>query len=231
MKNSSIVVLSIALVILFFVYQNAVRSEEELRNVLVETNYKLLQTEDSLKKTAVELRQLEDQVKQMKLELSRNRSELSSVNSQLSLAESEISSLNVNAEQNKYYFYYVKPEQSFSFARLAYIVERSDWLQEYEQGRFDCSEMSAALEWRLENEGFHTLIVTGETPDGSGDRHAWLLVETSPGKYTPVEATSRRIIYSRYPYFHNYFEYERKFETIQEAIDYGPAEFDWWESL
>ena len=45
----------------------------------------------------------------------------------------------------------------------------------------------------------------------------------------PVEATTYSIVYWNSPYFYNYFEYEHKFETIQEALSYSPTEFNWWE--
>ncbi len=223
MKNISIAILSIALVVSIFVYLQAQRSIEELKlelsnkqNVIIETKYQLLQTEYSLKKA--------------KLELSRNMFELSSVNSQLSRAEREISSLEITSEKNKFHFYYIKPEQRFGVSGLASVVEHFGWLTEYERDQYDCTEMSASLEWILENQGFHTLIVAGESPAVSGVRHAWLLVETSPGKYTPVEATERRVVYTDTAYFDNYFKYERKFENIQEAMDYNPYDFDWWKS-
>jgi hypothetical protein len=73
------------------------------------------------------------------------------------------------------------------------------------------------------------LIVVGDSPKNPGTPHAWLLVETNVGKYTPVEATSRRVVYSNDTLFKKYFEYEKQFETIQEAIDHSPQEFDWWE--
>jgi len=39
----------------------------------------------------------------------------------------------------------------------------------------DCSEMSAHLEWKLENEGRHTYIVVGNSPFGSENMHGCLL--------------------------------------------------------
>ena len=89
--------------------------------------------------------------------------------------------------------------------------------------------MSSLLEWKLENEGYHTIIVGGESPSGSNNRHAWLLVETSEGKYTPVEATAYDIVSMKSPDFTNYFQYEYQLESIQEALAYNSREFKWWE--
>ena len=87
--------------------------------------------------------------------------------------------------------------------------------------------MSAYLEMRLENEGYHTIIVAGESPFSDG-RHAWLLVETNEERYMPVEATEWKIIYWQDPCFDNYFEYDHEFETIQDALDYNYEEYNWW---
>ena len=129
-----------------------------------------------------------------------------------------------------FYFYYVRPdEQEFGVYDLEDELYGLNWTKPYEEDVFDCSEMSACLEWRLENEGWNAKIVVGDSPFGSG-YHAWLLVETSEGKYMPVEATTIEIVWWSDPYFDNYFTYDHKFETIQEAIAYYESEFDWWNS-
>jgi hypothetical protein len=87
--------------------------------------------------------------------------------------------------------------------------------------------MSAYLEHKLENEGYHTILVAGDSPFGDV-KHAWLLVEVVAGQYMPVEATAYGIVYWNSAYFNNYFEYELQFETIQEAIQINPTEFNWW---
>ena len=133
---------------------------------------------------------------------------------------------------NMFYFYYTPLEdQQYGVDNLEACLNRS-WKKEvYEPSLFDCSEMSAFLEWYLENEGWHTVIKTGITPNDSGGKHAWLLVETSAGKYMPVEATQWSVVLWDNPYFDNYFEYSlMEFETIQEAWEYAPTEFDWWAS-
>lgn len=126
-------------------------------------------------------------------------------------------------------FYYVKPNQRYGVYDLDNYLKNWKWTLPYQEGTFDCSEMSAHLEMDFENEGFHTFIVVGNSPFDSG-RHAWLLVETSVGKYTPVEATNRQVIWQSSPYFDNYFKYDHRFETIQDALAYSQTDFDWWNS-
>lgn len=133
-------------------------------------------------------------------------------------------------EQTKFYFYYVRKEQRYGVSNVREYLEQWDWKEDaYVEGEFDCSQMSTYLEWKLENEGYHTIIVGGDSPTGSANKHAWLLVETAEGKYTPIEATALSIVNWKSPDYYNYFEYEFQFETIQEALSYSPTEFNWWE--
>lgn len=130
-------------------------------------------------------------------------------------------------DAGRFDFYYVKPNQRYGVDELDNYLKSWKWALPYQEDSFDCSEMSACLERDLENEGFHTVIVTGNSPFSSG-KHAWLLVETSVGKYMPVEATNRQVVYWESPYFDNYFKHDHRFETIQEALAYNPTDFDWW---
>jgi len=131
------------------------------------------------------------------------------------------------------FFFYYTPlkDQEYGVKNLEECLDRT-WKEGlYKANVFDCSEMSAFLEWYLENEGWHTKIMTGKAPDGSGLDHAWLMVETSESGYMPVEATAWAIVYWDNPYFENYFEYPvGEFETIQEVMEYAPEEFNWWAS-
>ena len=131
-------------------------------------------------------------------------------------------------DEVRFQFYYVRPEQKYGVNDLQEYLQNRIWKESYTAGEFDCSKMSSALEWGLENEGYHTFIVIGDSPDGTG-RHAWLLVETVKGKYTPVEATQMSVIDKSSPYYDNYFKYEQYFETIQEAVAYNPKEYSWWD--
>lgn len=139
--------------------------------------------------------------------------------------------LYTNEEYNetRFEFYYVKPEQKFGVYDLEDDIDGLVWNTDYEEGVFDCSEMSASLERYLENEGWNTVIIAGDSPFGSG-YHAWLLVETSEGKYMPVESTTIDVVWWEDANFDNYFEYDHEFETIQEALAHNESEFDWWAS-
>jgi len=132
-------------------------------------------------------------------------------------------------ESGRFDFYYIKPEQKYGVYDLSGWLNKWEWIRPYQEGVFDCSEMSAYLERKLENEGWHTKIIVGDSPFGSG-QHAWLLVETSNGKYMPVESTNMAVVLWDSPHFDNYFKYDRSFEAIQDALKYSETGFDWWKS-
>jgi len=132
-------------------------------------------------------------------------------------------------DEAQFHFYYVKPEeQRFGVYNLDDELSKLEWTEPYQAGVFDCSEMSACLEWYLENNGWHTKIYVGDSPFSSG-KHAWLIVETTEGKYMPVESTNLEVVWWEDSNFDNYWEYEDRFETVQDAIAYDESDYDWWE--
>lgn len=133
---------------------------------------------------------------------------------------------NAEYDEARFDFYYSKPEnQKFGVYDLDDELNGLQWSEPYQAGIFDCSEMSACLEWHLENRGWHTKIYVGDFPEG---RHAWLIVETSEGAYMPVESTSLRLVWWSDSDFDNYWEYDQRFETIQDALSYSESSYDWW---
>jgi len=119
---------------------------------------------------------------------------------------------------------------------LAEVVNTLEWKIPYKKGSFECGEMAGYLEWYLERRGWHTLIAVGAPPHSSTPvyraekkvKHAWLLVETSSGRYTPVEPTVPKVIFPSDPDYDKYFDYNHLFESAAVANAYYPGEFDWW---
>lgn len=213
------------------VYVSLQRQIDSLENENDDLNNQVesLQTEknsleDQVSNLHTDKRKLQSQVNTL-------RSEVADLEWEISDLEWEISNLRQTAEENRFEFYYASlARQRFGVYDLDEYLDRWEWIEgSYVKGVFDCSEMSAYIEWRLENEGYNTYIVCGESPWGGG-YHAWLLVETSEGAYMPVEATEYDIVWWSDPYFDNYFEYDYLFETIHDALDYSQSEFDWWNS-
>jgi hypothetical protein len=109
---------------------------------------------------------------------------------------------------------------------------------------YDCSNMSAYLEWALENEGFDTRIIYGPTmsyhPDF--DAHCWVLVNL-PGSdcWAAVEATDPAfqpqwapgIIYgdddNTYRYYNGYWEaYFDIYSALACTRQNWGDEYSWW---
>ena len=197
---------------------------------VVELTMQLEYREAQLGQVGFEVGELTRQLEYREAKLGQVEFEAQSANTEISSLIKEIGELTTLAENNKYYFYYTKPEQQYGVQNLATYIRSREWTREYEEGVFDCSEMSAALEWRLENQGFQTIIVVGDSPSNPGVHHAWLLVETSNGKYTPVEATRMSVVFQGTQYYNYNFENDQRVETIQEDMKYSSTRFDRWKS-
>ncbi len=129
-----------------------------------------------------------------------------------------------SSQKRFWFFYYDKPNtQRFGVDNLMEELESFNKSRPYLAYVYDCSEMSAYLERYLENEGWNATIVAGRN-------HAWLLVETSDGEYTPVEATTKEVIQSDNQHYEEYFNYAHAFKNIIVACDFDSSEFDWWDA-
>lgn len=93
----------------------------------------------------------------------------------------------------------------------------------YQEDVFDCSEMSAYMEWYLEKYGFNASICTSQYFKGSKG-HAWVRVDTKDGKTVYIESTAKSdlIIVDPKDYDHP----ERVYESIYEVGNV--EEYDWW---
>jgi len=176
-----------------------------------------------------EVQSLISEVEGLQVMTAQQQTEIQEQESEIGLKDFQINNLEDEAERAKFQFYYASlSKQRYGVSDLVDYLKRCEWVERvYVANEFDCSEMSAYLEWKLENEGYHTLIVTGDSPSSAG-KHAWLLVQISAEEYMPVEATVYSVVYRWDPYYDEYFVYDYAFETIQEAIGHSPEEYDWW---
>jgi hypothetical protein len=121
----------------------------------------------------------------------------------------------------------------------------------YEVDISDCSEMSAYMEWWLENHGVHSYLVTGEklphpeikagkwvySEDKDGGPHAWV-ISFIDDRTVLIECTGVYVVPSE---LEHYYAAEYVFEDLQELVTYyhedgydGQAileDFDWWDGL
>jgi len=147
---------------------------------------------------------------------------------------------------SNYYFNTTKDGTISELVR--YLNEEFTMPVEYKMHIFDCSEKAAFMERELENAGFDSVIVLGDSPNGNDVKHAWLFVFTSDNYKVAIEPTAllggmdgetqrmfanlngngRGIIYSNDNQAY-YDDYDYIVSDIYEAIDkVNFEEFDWW---
>ncbi len=203
---------------------------ERTRTDLGKTEAQLEQARANFGQTRTELEQTRTKLEESDAQLREAKSQLKQTKEELSTLSTAYDQLKTTAETIKFFFYYVpfKARQYGVLNLQACLSQCREKKEAYKLGMLDEGEMSALLEWMIENDGFHAFILLGWVPNDTEETDAWLLVETDPGKYVPVEATTFSIVWQDIPYYDDYFNYYRKFETIQEAWAYNPTEFDWW---
>ena len=109
------------------------------------------------------------------------------------------------------------------------------FLTPYQCSLFDCSEMAAYIEWKLECHNITAHIATkNDWRDGYG--HAWVIVPLRSGKYLAIEPTVSAVEGSlgaeMITYDPKYFVYDQLFEDIYGASGFfGVEEWDWWNKL
>jgi len=186
-------------------------------------------TNSHLQERQAEVQYLTSEVASLQTMIAQQQSEIQAQEAEIVYKNIQIGNLEDEVERATFQFYYMSlSKQRYGVIDLEEYLNRWEWVEgAYVAGEFDCSEMSAYLERRLENEGYHTVIVTGDSPFSLG-KHAWLLVETSAGGYMPVEPTTYSMIYWSNIYFDNYFVYDYQYEDIHEALEHSSNEYDWW---
>lgn len=72
-------------------------------------------------------------------------------------------------------------------------LSNSEWLIDYEENAFDCSQMAAYMEWYLTNCGYNVVIRCANV-ENKDSGHAWILIEFSQG-WMAYECTERYWVY------------------------------------
>ena len=177
----------------------------------------------------------DDQITQMNAEMLNLRELVLGLQTSQAQMQQELVSRNAatggRANSSFYYDPSTIVKQRTTLRDLQDYIWRWSWPQDaYTEDKFDCSEMSAYIERKLELEGFHTYIVVGPYPEDETVRHAWLLVEIENEKYVPIEPTKFSIVYPGATYYAGYFKYDEIWEDITQACDWSSDDFDWWNS-
>lgn len=144
-----------------------------------------------------------------------------------------------------------------TYSNLKKFLKSRVGLSEYNTGEYDCSEMAAFLEYRLEDAGFNAYIAEGPAPSDKTKRHAWVFVRTwryGEFQWIPIEPTDSRFynidegvtvgkIFSRLfevpgivtssnsPYYYHYFKYDKIYNSIHDVPKSKLNEYDWWKSF
>ena len=105
----------------------------------------------------------------------------------------------------------------------------------YACSSFDCSEMAAYIEWKLECHNVTAEIATKDNWEG-GYGHAWVIVPLRGGKNLAIEPTISAMEGSlgaeMITYDSRYFVCDHLFEDIYGASEFfGVEEWDWWNKL
>jgi hypothetical protein len=140
--------------------------------------------------------------------------------------------------------YYVKPERSVpsTYPGVKQVLMARDHWGNYEMDEFDCSEMAAYIEWKLENNGIDAKICRADNFLSSGIGHAWVAVDLPLSRRCFIEATAMKGTYGIPKYaiirgndrdidaYMNYSNYDAIFEDVYEASKYygSTQEWDWW---
>jgi|GEM_PF-2185240 len=131
------------------------------------------------------------------------------------------------------------PEQDDDFDSLVKFLEDFTLPRDYDLGKFDCSHMSAYMEWVLEDAGFDTHIAySSHVPwDEDGGAHAWIIVYTDDYRVA-IETTGlgddthlvEGIINEDEEYGDYYYNPEEEFSDIYEATERSGTidQWNWW---
>lgn len=131
--------------------------------------------------------------------------------------------------------YYVDiPWDNHTEQGLYDLIGNSIFTVEYRAGVFDCSDMTAYLDWFLKSHGFCTYIclTNGKTPD-----HCWLAVKVNTSTVqdivyvestaTPIQIIERgNILYSKYQ--DEYKHYDNLWDVL---VMLDENEIDWWRNV
>jgi hypothetical protein len=108
----------------------------------------------------------------------------------------------------------------YDVEQLRKTLNSLHWLEPYQTGRWDCSNMSAFLSFWLIKQGWNAYIVSGLK---YGGQHSWVQVRISQNKekYVDIEATGLFIDkHSPKPTSKRYRPWEK---IIEDPLEYG-----WW---
>jgi len=208
------------------------QENSKLEKEIVTLKWQLYSNETSKKKLLYEKSELEETVDKLKKENENLRWQLYNLKEENEKLKEQIEQLNwkIQSLEDKlrlyeqvphgYYSTNFFPEYQNTVEDLKAFLSKLKIPHKYERGVFDCSEISAYVEWALEDAGFDAYIVLAED-------HAWNMVKVAGATYYVDMSSGKPYIFKsdkRYP------KIVKVFKNIYEAVDYyhSVKEWDWW---
>jgi len=218
----------IATAVAFQQYQNV----NKLKKEIVSLKWQVYSNKTAIKELKSEKETLGKKIQDLESEnwrliqqidmLRRENEELRNQLSELQVKISELEDKLRLYEQVPHGYYSTNffPEYGNTVEDLKAFLSKLKIPHKYERGVFDCSEISAYVEWALEDAGFDAYIVLAED-------HAWNMVKVAGATYYVDMSSGKPYIFKsdkRYP------KIVKVFKNIYEAVDYyhSVKEWDWW---
>jgi len=218
----------LATAVAFQQYQSINKLEKEMVSLKwqVYSNKTAIEELRSEKETLEKrVQKLEDEKLGLITKVENLRTENEELRSQLSELQVKISELEDKLRLYKqvphsYYSTNFFPEQGNTVEDLRAFLSKLKIPHKYEKGVFDCSEISAYVEWILEDAGFDAYIVLAED-------HAWNMVKVAGATYYVDLSSGKPYIFKSDK---RYSKIIKVFKNIYEAVDYyrSVKEWDWW---
>jgi len=117
------------------------------------------------------------------------------------------------------YYTYDGIREERSLEDLERVLKEIEMPRKYKKHIFDCTEMSAYVEWYLENRGYNATLV-------GTDRHAQVVVYDVSGRAYVIGCTLNP---PRVMGYKADFTYKNEWQDIYSASAYNKREWDWWE--
>lgn len=107
------------------------------------------------------------------------------------------------------------------------VLDNLRFKETYRVHYYDCTQMSALMEWIAENMGYEAKI-------GCGNHHCWVLVRYEDGVWKAYESVAGGDTTAYVPAPHTYYSPDYGYASIEEVLAAGSdivAEYNWWSKI
>ena len=232
MKKVAVAILLVWAILATIVAYQQYQNVNKLKKEIVSLKWQVYSNKTTIKELKSEKETLGKKIQDLESEnwrliqqidkLRRENEELRNQVSELMVKISELEDKLRLYEQVPHGYYSTNffPEHRNTVEDLKAFLSKLKIPHKYERGVFDCSEISAYVEWALEDAGFDAYIVLAED-------HAWNMVKVAGATYYIDISSEKPYIFKsdkRYP------KIVKVFKNIYEVVGYyhSVKEWDWW---